>query len=218
MANCHSKIIHSTQLQKLPDGFVYVSDFVSNMILDIRYYSANNFVGARIDGYSAPAAILSEEAASALMTAGKEFNSLGYAIKVYDAYRPQIAIEHFIRWAKDIDDVKMKSFYYPELNKSQLFKLGYISEKSAHTRGSCVDLTIVNMSSGKDIDMGSSFDYFGEISHHGTSAITQEQTNNRNILKGVMAANGFEAFHREWWHYTLADEPYADTYFTFPVN
>jgi len=203
---------------ELPDGFVYVTDFVGNVILDIRYYSVNNFVGARIDGYNAPVAILSEEAAKALKAAGTAFNAMGYIIKIFDAYRPQMAVDHFIRWAKDVNDIRMKSIYYPELNKSQLFELGYISEKSAHTRGSCVDLTIVKMSNGKEIDMGSSFDYFGEISHHGTSAITQEQANNRNILKDVMSANGFNALSQEWWHYTLVDEPYADTYFTFLVN
>ena len=203
---------------ELPDGFVYVTDFVGNVILDIRYCSRNNFVGARVDGYNAPVAILSEEAAKALKAAETAFNAMGYIIKIFDAYRPQMAVDHFIRWAKDINDTKMKSKYYPGLNKSQLFDLGYISAKSAHTRGSCIDLTIVDMSSGEEIDMGSSFDFFGEISHHGTSAITEEQANNRNILKDVMAANGFEAFQNEWWHYTLADEPYADTYFTFLVN
>lgn len=202
----------------LPEGFVYVHEVVETAQLDIRYCGENNFVGTRIDGYERPVAILTEEAAAALKVAADILEEQGYYIKIFDAYRPQMAVDHFIRWAEDLDDVKMKEKFYPEVDKSRLFELGYIAEKSGHSRGSTVDLTLVNKYTGKEVDMGSGFDFFGDISHHGTDLITEEQEKNRNILRDAMVAAGFKIYPEEWWHYTLENEPYPDTYFNFKVK
>jgi D-alanyl-D-alanine dipeptidase len=202
----------------LPDGFVYITDVIPTALLEIRYFSEDNFVGAVIDGYEAPKAILTREAAQALKTAADKLYGQGYYIKIFDAYRPQRAVNHFVRWAEDLDDTKMKEKYYPDLDKSVLFKLGYIAERSGHSRGSTVDLTLIDISTGEELDMGSGFDFFGEISNHGTSLITPEQEKNRNILRDAMVDAGFEVYPEEWWHYKLKDEPYPDTYFDFPVR
>ncbi len=209
----------ATAAQRAPhEGFVYISDVAPDVILEPRYYSTYNFVGARVDGYKAPTAILSAPAAEALKKVSDDLRAQGYAVKVFDAYRPQSAVSHFVRWAKDLKDAKQKSAFYPEVDKSRLFELGYIAEKSGHSRGSTVDLSIVNMKTGREVDMGSPFDFFGPISHHGTPLITPEQTANREILKKAMLAHGFKLYDEEWWHYTLANEPYPNTYFDFPVD
>ncbi|HHT01354.1 MAG TPA: M15 family metallopeptidase [Firmicutes bacterium] len=202
----------------LPDGFVYVTDEIPTALLEIRYFSEDNFVGAVIDGYHAPKAILTQEAAQALKKAADNLYQQGYYIKIFDAYRPQRAVDHFVRWANDVADTKMQAKYYPDLDKSVLFELGYIAEKSGHSRGSTVDLTLVDISTGKELDMGSGFDFFGAISNHGTDLITNEQEANRNILRDAMVSAGFEIYPEEWWHYKLTDEPYPDTYFDFPVQ
>jgi len=208
----------ATNQNQLPEGFVYVTDVIPTAILEIRYCSEDNFVGTVIDGYHAPKAILTEEAAQALKKAADILYEKGYYIKIFDAYRPQRAVDHFTRWAQDLDDTKMKEKYYPNLDKSVLFKQGYIAERSGHSRGSTVDLTLVDISTGEELDMGSGFDFFGEISNHGTDLITKEQEKNRNILRDAMVAAGFEPYSAEWWHYTLKDEPYPDKYFDFPVQ
>jgi D-alanyl-D-alanine dipeptidase len=202
----------------LPEGFVYVTDVIETAQLDIRYYSGYNFVGTRINGYNAPTAILTVEAAEALKKAADILDEQGYYIKVFDAYRPVRAVEHFVLWAQDLDDQKMKAEFYPEVDKALLFDLGYIALRSGHSRGSVVDLTLVYKDTLDEVDMGSSFDFFGPISHHGTDLITPEQEANRNILRDAMVAAGFEPYPEEWWHYRLIDEPYTDTYFDFPVD
>ena len=203
---------------ELHEGFVYVKDIVHDAILEIRYYSTYNFIGERIDGYLAPIAILSEPAALALKQVSDEMRSLGYSIKIFDAYRPQMAVNHFVRWAHNVDDTKTKEFFYPDIDKSRLIPEKYIAERSGHTRGSTVDLTIIDMKTGKEVDMGSPFDFFGPISHHGTELITDEQAQNRLILKDAMERAGFLPYDEEWWHYTLQNEPYPDTYFEFFVK
>lgn len=202
----------------LPDGFVYVTDIIPTVQLEIRYSTEDNFVGAVIDGYEAPKAILAREAAQALKKAAEILYEQGYYIKIFDAYRPQRAVNHFIRWAQDPYDTKMKDKYYPDVDKTDLFKLSYLAKRSGHSRGSTVDLTLVDISTGEELDMGSGFDFLGEISHHGTSLITPEQEKNRNILRDAMVEAGFKPHLKEWWHYGLKDEPYPDTYFDFPVR
>lgn len=204
--------------QSLPDGFVLVSDVVPDAIQEIRYYSTYNFVGERIEAYNAPVAILSKKAAVALKKASDDFISQGYYIKIFDAYRPQSAVNHFIRWSQDKKDIKMMPFFYPDVNKEDLFKLGYIVAKSSHSRGSTLDMTIVDAKTGKEVDTGSPFDLFDEISHHGSDKATSAQRQNREIIKNTMERNGFKSYQTEWWHYTLRDEPYPETYFDFPVG
>ena len=198
--------------------FVLLTDVVPDAILEIRYYSTYNFVGDRIDGYEQPTALLTKEAAAALKNASDELKEKGYRLKIYDAYRPQKAVTNFMNWAKDTDDTRMKQYFYPELDKSVLFDQGYIAEKSGHSRGSTVDLTLFDMNTEKEVDMGGTFDYFGEQSHPDYTGITDEQYANRMILREAMLNNGFKPLVEEWWHFTLEDEPFTDTYFTFPVN
>ena len=198
--------------------FMLLSEAVPDAILEIRYYSTYNFVGDRIDGYEEPVALLTSEAAAALREVSDDLIEQGYRLKIYDAYRPQEAVTHFMNWALDTEDIRMKEYFYPELEKDVLFPQGYIAEHSGHSRGSTVDLTLFDMTTEKEVDMGGTFDYFGELSHPDYTDITEEQYANRMILREAMMAHGFRPLDEEWWHFTLEDEPYPDTYFTFPVN
>ncbi len=203
---------------ELPHGFVDVTDYVPDAVIAIAYYSSNNFIGQRVDGYRANTAILTHEAALALKSASDSLRDLGYLIKVYDAYRPQTAVDHFVRWAKDIEDVKMKQEYYPDVDKKELFSSGYIAGRSSHSRGSTVDLTLIDVGTMEELDMGSRFDFFGDVSNWNTDKITKIQQTNRMILKTAMLANGFKAYEMEWWHYTLIDESNINEYFDFDVK
>ncbi len=198
--------------------FVLLSEAVPDAILEIRYYSTYNFVGDRIDGYEEPVALLTKEAAAALKEVSDDLREKGYRLKIFDAYRPQMAVTNFVEWAEDTDDTRMKEYFYPELDKSVLFEQGYIALHSGHSRGSTVDLTLFDMKTEKEVDMGGTFDYFGELSHPDYTDITEEQYNNRMILREAMMAHGFRPLEEEWWHFTLDEEPYPDTYFTFPVS
>ena len=200
-------------------GFVLLTDVIPDTLLEIRYYSAFNFVGKRIDAYEAPVVYLTKETALALKKANDDLKKQGYVIKVFDAYRPQSAVDHFNRWAKDLNATQMKPYFYPNVDKSELFTRGYIAEKSSHSRGAAVDLTIVDMMSGQELDMGSAFDFFGEESHsEHTEGLTEMQINNRKILRNAMVENGFKPMAEEWWHFSLENEPYPDTYFDFPIT
>ena len=199
-------------------GFVPLAEAVPDAILEIRYYSTYNFVGDRVDGYERPVAYLTKEAAAALRAASDDCVARGYRLTVYDAYRPQRAVSHFMRWAKDVGDVRMKPYFYPNLDKSVLFDQGYIAEKSGHSRGSTVDLTLFDMKTEKEVDMGGTFDWFGEESHPDYKGVTEAQLANRMLLREIMLAHGFKPLAEEWWHFTLGDEPYPDTYFDFPVR
>ncbi|MFC4601231.1 M15 family metallopeptidase [Cohnella hongkongensis] len=203
---------------ELPEGFVYLDERIPDALYDIRYAGENNFVGTTIDGYKAPLAIMTEEAAEALNRVNEEVKRSGYVLLIYDAYRPQKAVDHFIRWAADPADTAMKDDFYPKVDKSQLFKLGYIASKSGHSRGSTVDLTLADIETGVPADMGSPFDFFGDISSHGTKNITAEQTANRERLKKAMVMHGFKPYNKEWWHYSLKGEPYPGDYFDFDVE
>ena len=198
-------------------GFVLLGDAVPDAILEIRYYSTYNFVGDRIDGYEEPVALLTKEAAEALRAVSGDLKASGYRLKIYDAYRPQKAVSHFMRWAMDPEDIRMKEYFYPELEKDAVIPLGYIAEHSGHSRGSTVDLTLFDMAAGKEADMGGPFDYFGELSHPDYRGITEAQYASRMLLREAMGARGFAPIPEEWWHFTLENEPYPDTYFTFPV-
>ena len=197
-------------------GFVLLSDYVPSIVQEIRYYSTYNFIGERIDGYEQPCAIITKEAARALKEVSNEMNVKGYRLKIFDAYRPATAVKSFVLWGIEDLDQKMKPFFYPDLKKTELFELGYIASKSSHSRGSTVDLTLLDMATGKEIDMGSPFDFFSEVSHPDYKGITDEQYANRMMLQNVMVKYGFEPIDCEWWHFTLKNEPYPSTYFEFP--
>ncbi len=200
-------------------GFVALSDVAPDIIQEVRYYTTYNFVGDRIDGYEKPTILMTKEAAQTVKAVNDELMKKGYRLRVYDVYRPQKAVDHFVRWAKDLSDKRMKPYFYPEVDKSLLFEQDYIAEYSGHTRGSTVDLTVFDMNTGKDLDMGGTFDYFGERSHPDyVGDLTQEQIDNRMLLRDAMVAHGFRPLYSEWWHFTLNNEPYPDTYFIFPVS
>ena len=199
-------------------GFTLLSDYVPQIIQEIRYFSTYNFIGDRIDGYEEPCAILTKAAARALKDVSNEMIVRGYRLKIFDAYRPAQAVKHFMLWGIEDRDIRMKEYFYPDLDKESLFEKGYIARLSSHSRGSTVDLTLLDMKTGKEVDMGSPFDFFGEISHPDYRGISEEQYENRMELRSVMLRNGFLPIDCEWWHFTLKDEPYPDTYFSFPVS
>ena len=199
-------------------GFVLLADFIPGIVQEIRYYSTFNFIGDRIDGYEEPVALLTKEAARALKAVANEVNVQGYRLKVFDAYRPANAVRHFVLWGIEDLDLRMKPYFYPDLEKQELFKQGYIAKQSSHSRGSAVDLTLLDMRTGKELDMGSPFDLFSEVSHPDSRAVTDEQHANRMFLQNAMTRNGFQPIDCEWWHFSLRNEPYPDTYFEFPVS
>ncbi len=201
-----------------PSGFVLLADFVPGIVQEIRYYSTYNFVGDRVDGYEEPVALLSREAARALKAVAGEMNAQGYRLKIFDAYRPACAVRHFVLWGVEDLDLRMKPYFYPDLEKQELFKQGYIASQSSHSRGSAVDLTLLDMRTGREVDMGSPFDLFSEASHPDSRAVTDEQYENRMFLQAAMVRNGFAPIDCEWWHFALKDEPYPDIYFEFPVS
>lgn len=217
--NMDNNVITETKKEMDSSNFVLLSNAVPDAILEIRYYSTYNFVGERIDGYDEPSAFVTKEAADSLKQVSDYLIEKGYRLKIYDAYRPQKAVDHFVRWAEDLNDVKMKEYFYPEKDKSVLFDEGYIDARSGHSRGSTIDLTLFDMKTEKEVDMGGTFDYFGELSHpDNKEGLTEEQYNNRMILRDAMTKFGFRPLETEWWHFTLENEPYTDTYFEFPVN
>ena len=201
-----------------PSGFVVLADFVPHVVQEIRYYSTYNFIGERIDGYEEPCALLTIEAARALKSVSSEMLVQGYRLKVFDAYRPGRAVRHFVLWGIEDQDIRMKPYFYLELEKQELFSKGYVASQSSHSRGSTVDLTLLDMTTGKELDMGGPFDLFSEVSHPDYKGITPEQYENRMRLQRVMVRNGFEPIDCEWWHFSLVQEPYPDTYFDFPVS
>ena len=227
------QVTEGTPWQSFSDdsrGFVNLADIIPDAILEIRYYSTYNFIGTRIDGYLEPVALLTRRAADSLRAVSDELVKKGYRLKIYDAYRPQSAVNHFIRWASHANDTLMKPYFYPNTPKSKLFELGYIARKSGHTRGSTVDLTLFDMNTEKEVDMGGTFDWFGPESHpsfggnprtgtyRANDRITEEQFHNRMILREAMLRHGFRPVGSEWWHFTLTNEPFPHTYFTFPVK
>ena len=213
-------VLISSQIssQTLPKGFSYVSEIDATIKKELRYGTSNNFIGKPIDGYLKDSLIISTPAAKALREIQTKLMLSGLSLKIFDTYRPQQAVDHFVRWAKVMNDTLMKQFYYPDVQKSELFTLGFIASKSGHTRGSTVDLSIVDVKTNKELDMGSSYDFFGEESHPFYKKITESQMKNRMLLRTIMIKNGFIPYDNEWWHFTLKDEPYPTTYFNFLIE
>jgi len=233
---------HSSGADKIPESFVDIQKVIPDVVMDIRYYSPHNFVGERVDGYLAPKCYLTKDAAQALAEVQKELVPYSLSLKIYDCYRPQRAVNHFVRWAKDIENTKTMREFYPTIDKRNLFKDGYIDSKSGHSRGSTLDLTIVPLPvpaqaeyipgqqlfecylpaekrfADNSIDMGTGFDCFHELSHTANPGIGRQQKINRLLLKSLMEKHGFRNYDMEWWHYTLKNEPYPDTYFNFVIE
>lgn len=206
------------QNQSLPKGFVYADSVIPDLDVELRYYSTNNFVGDTIDGYKANTLIITKGTAEKLKLVQEELQLHNLCLKVYDGYRPQRAVNHFIRWAKELNDTLNKQQFYPRVNKRNLFKEGYIASRSGHSRGSTIDLTIADGETGKPLDMGSPYDFFGEQSWVDYKDITEEQKKNRQLLQTVMLKHNFRNYSKEWWHFTLRWEPFPETYFDFEVE
>ena len=200
------------------DKFVLLKEVIPNIREEMQYYIGTNFVGDRIDGYEENCAILTKEAAEALKKVNDELNKMNLGIVVYDAYRPMRAVKQFVEWTKDEKDLKMKEEYYPNVEKSVMLKSGYLSSKSGHARGSTIDISLYNLLTLQTLDMGGPFDFFGEKSHFNYKGLTEEQKNNRKLLRDVMTKYGFKGISTEWWHFRFIDEPYKDEYFDFPVS
>ncbi|HZW63184.1 MAG TPA: M15 family metallopeptidase [Flavobacteriaceae bacterium] len=202
----------------LPEGFVYVCEHIPTLEVELKYYGAHNFVGDTIPGYKANTLILTKEATIALNLVQEELLRQNKCLKVYDGYRPQQAVNHFMEWAKRLNDTLMKSEFYPDVSKEQLFAEEYIATRSGHSRGSTVDLTIIDGSTNEPLDMGSPYDFFGEQSWVDYEHISAEQKANRQLLQTVMLNHGFYSYSKEWWHFTLKNEPFPNTYFDFEIE
>lgn len=203
---------------QLPKGFVYVEDIVPTVKVELRYFSSNNFLGVPVDGYNKDVAILSESAAMALRNVQDDLKKYNLSILIYDSYRPQQAVNHFIRWARDLNDTINKQRFYPRVKKRNLFKEEYIASRSGHSRGSTLDITLVDATTCEPLDMGSPYDFFGPESWVANIKLTAQQRANRMLLQTVMLKHGFRNYAKEWWHFTLRGEPFPKTYFDFPVD
>ncbi len=203
---------------QLPEGFVYVYDVIPDLDVELRYFESHNFVGKPIEGYYSNKLILTIETANALKEVHKALQQQNLCLKIYDGYRPQTAVNHFVLWARNLNDTINKHEFYPKVKKKNLFSQGYIASKSGHSRGSTVDLTIINGNTGVPLDMGSPYDFFGQESWVDFDGINKEQKANRQLLQAIMSKYGFRKYPKEWWHFTLRGEPFPSTYFDFPVE
>lgn len=203
---------------QLPDGFVYVKSIIPDLDVELRYNTKNNFIGKRIDGYQSNKLILTKETALALKQVQEELLGQNLCLLVYDGYRPQKAVNHFMSWAENLTDTVNKKAFYPDVDKLNLFVEEYIAARSGHSKGSTLDVTIIDGNTGKPLDMGSNYDFFGEASWVDYQNITDQQKANRKLLQTVMLKYGFKNYPKEWWHFTLKNEPFPNTYFNFPVK
>lgn len=202
--------------QNRPASFVDAAIHIPGLVVDMRYFGSDNFVGSRVEGYEAPVCLLTTQAATALAAVQRDLSSRGYGLKVFDCYRPKTAVAHFVRWARGPDN-STKAEFYPHVAKSNLFREGYIASRSGHSRGSTVDLTMVKLPGGEEVDMGTPFDFLSpQAGIHGNVSV-QARTN-RKILSDAMRARGFIPYDKEWWHFTLRNEPFPNSYFDFPVK
>ena len=201
-----------------PSGFVDARSAAPGLVVEMRYSGAHNFVGRPIAGYEAPVCLLTREAAAALAAVERDLAASGRGLKVYDCYRPTRAVADFAAWARDLSDERMKAEFYPNVDKARLFELGYIAERSGHSRGSTVDLTMIDLTTGAEIDMGTPFDLFDTRSWPSDETVSPAARANRMALQAAMRARGFRPLREEWWHFTLEAEPYPETYFDFPVR
>lgn len=210
-------ILSMQKKEAIPNSFVKVTDVIPDLNVELRYFTTNNFVGDTIDGYKSNTLYLTKSTAKQLKLVQDELQKQNLCLKVYDGYRPQRAVNHFVRWARQINDTLKKSQFYPKVNKRHLFREGYIASKSGHSRGSTLDLTIINGETSEPLDMGSPYDFFGPESWVVHNDISEEQKANRQLLQTVMKKNGFRNYPKEWWHFTLRGEPFPATYFDFEI-
>lgn len=206
----------SAQEQR-PASFVDAASVVPGLVVEMRYFGENNFVGKRIDGYEQPVCLLTRQAVEALAGVARDVQPRGLKLKVFDCYRPKRAVAHFLRWAEAVEDIKRKAAFYPDMDKRSLFAEGYIASVSGHSRGSTLDLTLVN-EAGVELDMGTPFDFLSPRSAPSDTHVGALAQKNRALLASAMNRRGFRPYGKEWWHFTLRGEPFPDTFFDFPVR
>ncbi|NLL37275.1 MAG: M15 family metallopeptidase [Fretibacterium sp.] len=202
----------------LPEGFVYIDEWIEDCIIDAKYWGTDNFIGSQVDGYERPLVVMARSVAEGCVRAAELLRPQGFLMKFYDSYRPQRAVDHFVRWASDVEDIRRKPVHYPGVDKKDFFELGYVAKRSGHTRGCAVDLTLVDARTHQELDMGSIFDFFSPRSHVITEGLTERQEANRSILRSAMSLSGFSLYDCEWWHFSLKNEPHSDVYFDFPIR
>ncbi|MAW14982.1 MAG: peptidase M15 [Flavobacteriaceae bacterium] len=213
-------LFHHFSNAQLPSGFTVLNNQIPELEVELRYATSKNFMGRQVKGYYSDIAIGSIALAKQLKKAQAELKPMGFGIKIFDAYRPQTAVNDFIKWSEISNDTISKKEYYPDLKKNTLFELGFIAKKSGHSRGSTVDLTLIYLGEekkGEELDMGSSWDFFGDISNYDSQKINEIQKLNRKLLRDVMISNGFIPYEKEWWHFTLINEPFPNTYYDFSI-
>lgn len=210
--------ISDAAAQTRPSGFVDLAAHVPGIAVEARYASSENFIGTPIEGYEQPVCLLTRQAADALAAVQADLAPRGLGLKVFDCYRPVRAVAHFVRWSRDPADQRNKAQYYPDVDKRDLFRLGYLASRSAHSRGSTVDLTLVTLADGRELDMGTPYDFLSPRSAHSSAAVGVQERANRKLLAEAMSRRGFRSYAKEWWHFTLRNEPFPDTYFDFPVR
>ena len=204
--------------QERPAAFVDAASVVPHLIVEMRYLGSHNFVGAPIDGYERPICYLTREAAAALAQVARDLEPRGLAVKVFDCYRPERAVRHFVRWAGNLADTARKAEFYPEVDKRTLFRDGYIAARSGHSRGSTLDMTLARRDGGRELDMGTPFDFFSPRAAPSDTSVSVEAQGNRALLAQAMRRRGFVPYSKEWWHFTLGAEPFPDRYFDFVVR
>jgi D-alanyl-D-alanine dipeptidase len=204
--------------QQRPASFVDAATVVPGLVTEVRYHGSNNFIGKPIDGYEKPICYLTRQAAAALADVARDFERSGLAIKAFDCYRPARAVAHFVRWAQDVRDIAQKSEFYPNVDKRNLFRDGYIASRSGHSRGSTIDLTLVRRDGDAELDMGTPYDFLGPRSWTSDKSVSNQVQANRKLLANAMRRHGFVGYSKEWWHFTLRAEPFPNTYFDFPVR
>ena len=211
-------LLANSATAQIPAEFIDVRQVVRGVTIDLRYFSRNNFVGEFIDGYEEANMLMTRETAAALIPVENQLRAMGLGLKIFDAYRPQQAVDHFVRWAEDLDDTRMKYRYYPNVDKANLFSDGYIAARSGHSRGSTVDLTIIDRATGDELDMGTPWDFFDLRSWPSSTEVSATQRANRMLLRTLIIEAGFRPLETEWWHFTLENEPFPDTYFNFVIQ
>lgn len=199
-------------------GFVFLDEVIPGIRWDAKYATWDNFTGKPVDGYDVNRIVATEELAYALKEVQKEANQMGYGLLVWDAYRPQRAVDNFIRWAAEPEDGRRKEIHYPSIKREELLSQGYVAAKSSHSRGSAIDLTLYSLKTNEMLQMGTCFDFMDVKSHHTCETVSKEEKENRQLLCDLMTRHGFVLYENEWWHYNLKEEPYPETYFDFPLS
>ncbi|MEU5092409.1 D-Ala-D-Ala dipeptidase VanX [Streptomyces sp. NPDC021356] len=200
------------------NDFVFMDEFIPGVRWDAKYATWDNFTGKPVNGYLANRIVGTRALCAALQSAREEAASHGFGLLLWDGYRPQRAVDSFLHWSKQPEDGRTKHRHYPNIERPEMIENGYVAARSGHSRGSTVDLTLYHLESGDLADMGGDHDLMDSISHHGAEGISRTAADNRRRLRSIMETSGFSSYTCEWWHYTLKDEPYPDTYFNFPIT